>query len=200
VSSTNHLAPRYAVSTIPPLPRPSWVQIFSSAPCSQTPLASFPPAMLATKFHTHTKTRTQLLRNVKKKKSSLRFDIHTNTHRPVTDTLIFTIHVQVLYVFNGDATVYEPPLQVLLIIHHGRCIVRMTCIIASYAGSHGFEFLSRRLHILHDIPWPSSVPSRISRDRVMHCVTDPHPSTSFPLHYSLRSGHPILYNLTRNRR
>ena len=27
VSSTNHLAPRYAVSPIPPLPRPSYVQI-----------------------------------------------------------------------------------------------------------------------------------------------------------------------------
>jgi len=27
VSSTNHLAPRYAISSIPPLPRPSYVQI-----------------------------------------------------------------------------------------------------------------------------------------------------------------------------
>ena len=52
VRNTDHLALRYAISSIPPLPRPSWVQIFSSASCSQTPLASFPPAMLATKFHT----------------------------------------------------------------------------------------------------------------------------------------------------
>ena len=58
--STGHLAPRYAVSSIPPLPRPSYVQIFSSTPYSQTPSASFPPAMSATKFHTHTKQRVKL--------------------------------------------------------------------------------------------------------------------------------------------
>ena len=34
VRSTNHLAPRYAISSIPPLPRLSSVQIFSSTPCS----------------------------------------------------------------------------------------------------------------------------------------------------------------------
>ena len=61
VRSTDHLAPRYAISSIPPLPRPSWVHIFSSAPCTQTPLASFPPAMSATKFHIHTKQPTKLL-------------------------------------------------------------------------------------------------------------------------------------------
>ena len=48
--STDHLAPRYAVSSIPPLPCPSLVQIFSSTPCSQTPSATFPPAMSATKI------------------------------------------------------------------------------------------------------------------------------------------------------
>jgi hypothetical protein len=52
VSRTNHLAPRYAFSSIPPLPRPSYVKIFSSTPYSQTPLASFPPLMSATMFHT----------------------------------------------------------------------------------------------------------------------------------------------------
>ena len=35
VRSTNHLAPRYTVSSSPPLPRPSEVQIFSSTPCSR---------------------------------------------------------------------------------------------------------------------------------------------------------------------
>jgi len=58
--STNHLAPRYAISSSPPLPRPSWVQIFSSTPCSQTPSASFPPTMSTTKFHTHTKQQAGL--------------------------------------------------------------------------------------------------------------------------------------------
>ena len=39
VSSTKHLSLRYAISSSPPLPRPSSVQIFSSTPCSQTPSA-----------------------------------------------------------------------------------------------------------------------------------------------------------------
>ena len=43
VSSTDHLAPRYAIPSISPLPRPSSVQIFSSTACSQTPSASFLP-------------------------------------------------------------------------------------------------------------------------------------------------------------
>ena len=33
VRSTDHLAPRYAISSIPLLPRPSSVQIFDSTPC-----------------------------------------------------------------------------------------------------------------------------------------------------------------------
>ena len=43
--STSHLAPRYSISSIRPLPRHSSVQIFSSTPCSQTPSASFPPLL-----------------------------------------------------------------------------------------------------------------------------------------------------------
>ena len=60
VRSTNHLAPRYAISSIHPLPRPSKVQIFSLTPCSQTPSDSFLPAMSVTKFHTHTKQQAKL--------------------------------------------------------------------------------------------------------------------------------------------
>ena len=37
VRSTNHLSLRYAISSIHPLPRHSYVQIFSSTPCYQTP-------------------------------------------------------------------------------------------------------------------------------------------------------------------
>jgi len=39
----------------PLLPRPSYAQIFSSAPYSQTPSACVLPSMWTTKFHTHTK-------------------------------------------------------------------------------------------------------------------------------------------------
>ena len=74
VSSTNHLAPPYAISSIPPLPRPSSVQIFSSTPCSLTPSASFPPAMSTTKFHTHTKQQGKLCFYIS---SSLNFSIAT---------------------------------------------------------------------------------------------------------------------------
>ena len=74
VRGTNHLAPHYAISSIPPLPRPSYVQIFSSAPCSQTPSASFSPAMSTTKFHTHTKQQAKLYFDIS---SSLYFWIAT---------------------------------------------------------------------------------------------------------------------------
>jgi hypothetical protein len=54
VRSTDHSAPHYVIFSIPPLPRPSKAQIFSSAPYSQTPSVYTPPSMSATKFHTHT--------------------------------------------------------------------------------------------------------------------------------------------------
>jgi len=57
--STAHLAPHHAIASIPPLPHPSTVQIFSSTPYSQTSSASFPPTMSATKFHTHTKQQAK---------------------------------------------------------------------------------------------------------------------------------------------
>ena len=60
VRSTNHLAPRYAVSSIPPLPLPSYVQIFSLTPCSEITSPSFPPAMSTTKLQTHTKQQAKL--------------------------------------------------------------------------------------------------------------------------------------------
>jgi hypothetical protein len=42
VRSTNHEAPHYEVFSTPLLPSPSYVQILSSTPCSQTPSA-YPP-------------------------------------------------------------------------------------------------------------------------------------------------------------
>ena len=57
VSNTDHSAPHYVVLSIPLLPRPSYAQIFSSAPYSQTRSAFVPPSMWATKFHTHKNNR-----------------------------------------------------------------------------------------------------------------------------------------------
>jgi hypothetical protein len=52
--STNHTAHRYAdFFTLPSL-HPTSVQIFSSAPCSQTPWVYVPPLVSETMFHTHT--------------------------------------------------------------------------------------------------------------------------------------------------
>jgi len=55
VRCTSYEAPHYAVfSSLPPLP-PSEVQMFSSAPCSQTPPICVPSLLWQAKFHTHTK-------------------------------------------------------------------------------------------------------------------------------------------------
>jgi hypothetical protein len=55
VKRTTYEAPHYAVfSSLPPLP-PSKVQIFSSAPCSQTLSIYVLLLMLQTKFYTYTK-------------------------------------------------------------------------------------------------------------------------------------------------
>jgi hypothetical protein len=56
----SHSDPHYVVLTIPLLSRPPEVQIFSSTPYSQTPLAYVPPSMWATKFHTHTNKQAKL--------------------------------------------------------------------------------------------------------------------------------------------
>jgi hypothetical protein len=51
----------YSFFLIPLLTLPSYAEIFSSAPYSQTPSAHVPPSMRATKFHTHTKQHTSLM-------------------------------------------------------------------------------------------------------------------------------------------
>ena len=60
VRSTNHSAPHYIASSTPLLPHPSYAQVFSSVPYSQTPSACIPPSMSATKFHTHTTQQAEL--------------------------------------------------------------------------------------------------------------------------------------------
>ena len=47
----------FVLFSSPLLPRPSYAQIFSSAPYSQTPSSYVPPSTWATKFHTRTKNR-----------------------------------------------------------------------------------------------------------------------------------------------
>jgi hypothetical protein len=53
--NTNYEAPQCETFSILLLLHPSWVQIFSSAPCSQTPPVYALPLMLEAKIHTHTK-------------------------------------------------------------------------------------------------------------------------------------------------
>jgi hypothetical protein len=66
VRSTEHKAPCYAVFSTPLLPRPSEVQISSSASCSWKPSAYIPPSMWATKFHTHIKQPARLWLGVRR--------------------------------------------------------------------------------------------------------------------------------------
>jgi len=57
---TSYEAPHYAVfSSFPPLP-PSYVHIFTSAHCSETPSNYVLPLMSKTKFHAHTKQQVKL--------------------------------------------------------------------------------------------------------------------------------------------
>jgi hypothetical protein len=89
--STIHEAPRYAVFSILLSLHSYWVQISSSAPCSQTPAVYFSPLMSESKFHTRTKPQEKL------QSCTMNFIIQFNSiiyylcaestaTRPITDT------------------------------------------------------------------------------------------------------------------
>jgi hypothetical protein len=57
--STSYEIPCYALFSALLLLHPSWVQIFPSAPCSQTTLVYVPPLMSQTKFLTNTESQAK---------------------------------------------------------------------------------------------------------------------------------------------
>jgi hypothetical protein len=56
-----HKASSYAVVSTFLLPHPSSVQVFSLAPCSQTPLVYVPPLISEIKFHIHTEPKNKII-------------------------------------------------------------------------------------------------------------------------------------------
>jgi hypothetical protein len=65
VKSTSYEAPQYEVFSNLLSFHSSSVQMFLSAPCSQTHSVCVPPLVSETKFHTHTEPQAKLKANIK---------------------------------------------------------------------------------------------------------------------------------------